>query len=472
MLNSTLHKPPAQDQIQPQPQSGLLRRAWVRLFGMRARQLAEERQPRSWLAYVLMGTQGAALVLVFGHAEIHWLEQRNAVMLAIVGLSLFVLVATAIAAQNCAISCMRRVGVLVRNGAMGSAAEHVAYIVFVLLLEILTYAVAIYVLETNPQALLSDQPIIPFGVAGMVATIVVRAIYIGWTEVQLQIVSRPLPPQWETFLDKGKRIVGGHGENLLEGMRPTSTDMAAVARAYAEMSKPPVRRKAWWNGWLIKRDEEYRAALEEQAKRVAEQLAIIGGNRVAELEAQIASLREQTTRQMQAALGQAEAHAVDMTSRALTSLLATGNLPEWLIEARPELAGFTLTKNVVSRRKAANNSGQKMPTSRADAMRFFLSSLGMTPAKAPANKRGVWIKSSDIPLLSGEQSLPESPTKLAERLGDGATDGRSYIARLDDVMQALLAWHRLPDEIANAWASLPQSGENAEANTGIIALHA
>lgn len=454
---------------------GLLRRGWRRLFGYRATRLTETERPRSFMAYVLMGTQSAALVLVFGHSEISWLEARNPVMVGIVALSLFVLVATAIAAQNCAIACMRRVGILFRNGAYFAALEHVAYIMFVLIVEILTYGIAIDVLETNPQALLSDAPIIPFGATGFLATIALRAAYIGWTEVQLQIVSAPLPPQWETFMARGKEMIGGHGQTILENMHLSSTDLAAVARAFAEMSKPAVKRKAWWNGWLLRRDEEYRTALDEQARRVSDQLQEVSGNRIAELERHYKALIEDAKQQINDAKDGVKEQAIEWTSRALTALLAGGSLPEWLVQARPELADITLTKRVQPRSKAAGNTTTNTPRSRADAMRFFLSSFDITPAKAPHNMRGIWIKSSDIPALIGDNRSPESPTNLAARLGKAANkggesprDGTAYIARLDDVMSALLAYHCVDDNVMNAWALVPAIGADNADNPTVI----
>jgi glutathione S-transferase len=97
-------------------------------------------------------------------------------------------------------------------------------------------------------------------------------------------------------------------------------------------------------------------------------------------------------RQANVAVTQAKADAIEWTSRALTSLLATGKLPDWLVEARPELADITLSKTAASRRKGVANSAPKQPQSRAEALRLFLHSLDLSPAKAPEKKRGVWIK--------------------------------------------------------------------------------
>lgn len=170
------------------------------------------------------------------------------------------------------------------------------------------------------------------------------------------------------------------------------------------------------------------------------------------------------------AIMRAKEDAIDMTSRALTSLLAGGMLPEWLVEARPELAEISLAKTRQTTRKGGAIASAKTPQSRADAMRFFLNSLEISPAKAPDKKRGIWVKSTDINALIGDAKLPESATKLAARLGNNATDGTAYIARLDDVMSQLIAYHCVPEAIAQAWTMLPQSGGNDDDKGAVIDL--
>lgn len=169
------------------------------------------------------------------------------------------------------------------------------------------------------------------------------------------------------------------------------------------------------------------------------------------------------------AITQAKADAIEWTSRALTSLLATGNLPDWLVEARPELADITLSKTAISRGKRAPNSQPKVPQSRTDGQRLFLANLELSPAKAPDKKRGVWLKSPDIVTLSGGLILKEDATKLAQRLGleamkDGTTprDGLAYIAPLEAIMRELIERHKVSEAAAMAWASLPQGSDNAE----------
>lgn len=179
-------------------------------------------------------------------------------------------------------------------------------------------------------------------------------------------------------------------------------------------------------------------------------------------------------RQHQRQMAELEAEIAETRARAADALLvflAGGNLPDWLLEARPELADIALTKRTVSRGKAAGIPTSKAPPSRPDAMRFFLHSLDLSPAKAPNNMRGIWIKSSDIPALIGEHRLPESHTKLAERLGkaankggDAPRDGTAYIARLEDVMSALIAYHCVDEATMNAWANVPQSGADTSDN--------
>jgi len=164
------------------------------------------------------------------------------------------------------------------------------------------------------------------------------------------------------------------------------------------------------------------------------------------------------------AIAEAKEQAIEWTSRAITSLLAGNDLPHWLIEARPELADITLAKRAVSRGKAAGNVAAIMPKSRADALRFFLQSQGITPAK----HRGIWITSSDISLLNGGANMPETPTELAKILGNNTKDGTAYIAPLEKVMERLLAYHCVPELLAKQWANLPQSGGDSDDKGAVI----
>lgn len=197
--------------------------------------------------------------------------------------------------------------------------------------------------------------------------------------------------------------------------------------------------------------------------------------RVTTAEQRLAETIAQAKQQVSDAIASTEDRAIEMTSRALTSLLAGGMLPDWLLEARPELADISLTKTRTTARKGANNAAPSMPKSPADAMRFFLASFDISPAKAPDKKRGIWIKSSDIPALIGEHSLPESPTKLAERLGKAAMkgetsprDGTAYIARLEDVMSQLIAYHCVEDSVMNAWAMVPTTSGDSDDKGAVI----
>jgi hypothetical protein len=205
------------------------------------------------------------------------------------------------------------------------------------------------------------------------------------------------------------------------------------------------------SGWEV-RVQEALARLTPDAIRVELE------QRAAHAEQRLVEIIETTKQQLSEAEAAAKEQAIEITTRALTALLATGNLPEWLLEARPELEGIALTKSRVSTRKAAANSGPRMPTTRADALRFFLSSLDISPAK----HWGIWIPSSGISVLNGGATMPETPTELAKMLGKGAKDGAAYIAPLDKVTERLFAYHCVPESVANAWLSLPQSGDNAE----------
>jgi hypothetical protein len=109
----------------------------------------------------------------------------------------------------------------------------------------------------------------------------------------------------------------------------------------------------------------------------------------AELEAERGRLQE--------AIAGANARAFQQLSSAILHLAATGELPEWVTQQAPELAGLKFG----SFGRSGGNRGAKAPVSeprsRSDAARFWLHSSGVTPGKTPAGRKGIWLKSSDLP---------------------------------------------------------------------------
>lgn len=187
-------------------------------------------------------------------------------------------------------------------------------------------------------------------------------------------------------------------------------------------------------------------------------------------EEKLAETIAQTKERIEAAEERAYEQAIEWTSRAITALASGADLPDWLLEARPELAGITLGKRTTTRGKASPNGGLSAPKSPSDAKRMFLDSLGISPAKAPDNKRGIWVRSSDIPTLSAGAIAKEEATAMARRLGDSARDGLPYIALLDAVMSELMERHKLSEATAKEWASITHSGEDTGEHETVIRL--
>ena len=199
--------------------------------------------------------------------------------------------------------------------------------------------------------------------------------------------------------------------------------------------------------------------------------------RIAAAEQKLAETITTANERIAAAEEAAIAQAIELASRAFTAALAGATLPDWLTEARPELATITLGKRGIARGNMGAYAITKATQSPADARRFFLHSLGLSPAKAPDKSRRIWVKSTDIVTLSGDLISREEATRLAERLGkeaskDGVSprDGLPYIAPLDTVMRELSERHKLSEAVTNAWANVPQSGLDTDDKGAVIEL--
>src|SRR5258708_3122214 len=74
--------------------TGVVQRLMSHLFGSQASRLTERAAPAHWLSYVLILSQSAAVLLVFGHAELPLLGNPSWAVRAIAAMGLFVLLAT------------------------------------------------------------------------------------------------------------------------------------------------------------------------------------------------------------------------------------------------------------------------------------------------------------------------------------------------------------------------------------------
>jgi hypothetical protein len=248
--------------------SGIVPRLMARVFGERAARLTERLQRVHWLSYLLVVSQSVAVILVLGHAELPLLFDASWAIRALASMGVFVLVATVVSADLALLETLRRVPVLARNRQSGQLREHLAYVLFVLLIEASTYAVVLAVLDSNPRALITSAPLIPNAGPVFVAQVILRAVLVCWTAVQLVIVRGRLPILLSTLTATGKEIVGAHVERRLAGLDIAGISLPAGFRVYAAMSKPPRRIRTWWNGWLVNRELAAEAEEDRQVQNV------------------------------------------------------------------------------------------------------------------------------------------------------------------------------------------------------------
>ena len=469
---------------------GALRRAWRWLVGSHPR-LRESEGRTSWLSYLLMLVQSLTLVLIGGSVELRTLLSGAPLPeKALMTLSLAVLVLGTYAADMCAQRTMGRISVLWRNRRGWVATEHTLYVAFVVGVEMATYAVALYVIETNPQALLAGASILPTTALVIGVMVGVRALIIAWTYVQLKVIADPLPANDLTLMRQIVEKTGGHADAQLDGLQLQARDLPTVLNAIAEMSKPPRRIPHWYNGWLRRRDAE--AEAEQDALR-ARQIAALqslthdevaeaqenAARQIAAAEAATQQAREdvqwtqdEARRQIAETAAAANTQATQRTLDAVLALVAAGKLPDWLIAERPDLADFSLASVVgaQSGRRSGNGAGiggrapnsvpARESSSPSQRQRAFLLEQGITPAAAPEGKRGVWLRASDLATLTGGKSGSETPQALIRRLGDGLKVGVAYVAPFEPTMRELAERHLLADAPRIWWASQSQSGDD------------
>lgn len=249
------------------------------LFGRKRGGLSEHSAGAHILSYLLVVVESVTVVLVLGHTLITLLLSSGWVIRAIAAMALFILIASVWAADLALIRSFQRIPALARNRQSFAVLEHVAFILFVMLIEGITYGVVIGTLDTNASALLSAAPIIAPTSPLFAAQIVLRAILLGWTTVQLLIVVNPLPVQLATLLNVGKSIVGAHVERQLEDLDLASVPLAGSFQVYAAMARPPRRTPTLINGWLRRRDDHREREEARQADQVREGLAALDAAR-------------------------------------------------------------------------------------------------------------------------------------------------------------------------------------------------
>lgn len=156
-------------------------------------------------------------------------------------------------------------------------------------------------------------------------------------------------------------------------------------------------------------------------------------------------------RRLREALANAEGHALDLFTKAMLHVMATQELPAWVAERAPELAGLKFSTS----RKGSGMRGAKAPVSeprtRSDAIRYWLESIGVRVEKTPAGRKGIWVKSSDLAALTDNRLTGESATKLARLLGDETKISTAWACPFDRVMSELYTSNRLSSDARMFW---------------------
>lgn len=464
------------------PNDGRAVRAWRWLWGQRRKRLTEQEGRMSVSSLLLTISQSIALVLVFGHAEIPWLLSGNPGARLVAVASLSILIITAVAADTTMLKSLRRMSILRRNRQMGMWWEHFCYVGFVVGIEAVTFMTAIYVLDQDPAKLLSPEPLLPAVAIILFVQVGLRAALTAWTYIQSQLVAQKLPPVWETGMALGRELVGGHANEILESLHLENRDIAAVMNAFAQMSKKPKRRPTRWNAKARARDEQYEQELEQERQHVVHALQGLSRNHDDELRAQFTEeLRQVSARHaaeidgwkaqvsrlqavVEATRNDAATTIEQTLYRAWMSVASTGQLPDDLLEKFPLFRDISL-RNV--RAKPAD----KAPQSSTDRHELFLRELGITPAKRPGNRKGLWVKSTDIGRLISGQIKPQSLLDVVKNAGDGETDGRAYIAPIGPLMEELFTRHWVSDEARILWQQHVEPAGNVPAIGRVIPLH-
>jgi hypothetical protein len=280
------------------------------------------------------------------------------------------------------------------------------------------------------------------------------------------------PPTDRDFV----RIIGARAaERAMEKLEGIPLDAVGMGRLYRIQAVGNDDSLTW-----SARAEKLVAVMEELAPGEQERVYL---QRIAELEAaqeaahtQAQRHIETAQRQIAEANEQANASATQRTTDALLHLLTTGTLPDWLIEERPDLAGFSLASFTGGAASGAGRRGAKgaassmpEPTGRAGKQRAFLIEQGIEPSSAPVGKRGVWLRVADVTTLTDGKRGSESPQDMVRRLGAGATVGRTLVAPFESVMRELAERHLLTDAVRMWWASQTGSGDDAAADAGDMA---
>lgn len=160
----------------------------------------------------------------------------------------------------------------------------------------------------------------------------------------------------------------------------------------------------------------------------------------------LSAKHEQTITQLKAEVSHAYDQAAHQVMSALVATYGTGIVPAWITQRYPELDGMVLASIGNAARKPARSLADRAPKAPTNSEQLLdiLAQLSIQPAKKPnPNSKDIWVKSSAIEVLSNGHITNGAQTELAQRLGDGAMDGRAYIVPMRKLVAELRTGSRL-----------------------------
>jgi hypothetical protein len=434
--------------------TGLLKRVAVYLLGNRTRELEEEVHRASPLVYVLTLVQSAAVVLVLGHTELLQLFSSGtnfAVKVAVAAL-LGTVVLTVVAADLTVVRCMNRIGALKRTRSP-LLFEHYAYIAFLFGIEITTLTLLFTAMDRSPASLISTTgaSIIPTSGVFFGIQTVARAVLLGWTSIQLNIVNQPLPRGPDTLDRKMMGMLGGQAVAQLDLYQFGDADLADIVNAYAKVAQLPPRQAHWWNRGAVERENTQRDEQIHHTTEVVAALKNLAHNR--EEESELLRLQIVEMEEKQHALQ----HSIQQEIRngvvyALLYYAQHREFPAALLASAPELADLALPGSVRGA-KLPRSVLSREPKGKTDAQRFLFESNGITPFDPPTGRKGTWMNRAMVEWATEGKYTGESVTNFLKMLGGKATIGRSYVAPFDAVMRDLYQRNLLGDVCRIWWES-------------------
>ena len=437
----------------PPAEDGLLGSLRRRFFGRTARRLLEEEERVPFLARVLTVAQSLAVVLVLGHSEVPLLLGAALTVRILVGMALSVLIVTVVAADYCLVKTMQRLPVLARRNQWVSVAAYLAYALFVGLVEISTYAVVLYVLDRDPQALLRTAPLLPTTGLLFLAQVVLRAALIFWTMVQLFLTARKLPVQPATLSDHSAELLGGKALQLIAELNTEHADLPTIFAAYAASVDTTTREgTGWYTWWPFRRQAEAAASARRQR----------WNDLVATLQRFSSSSAEEFEARLQSAVRK-------QLSEVVRQLALTGELPGWAAELAPEAARRFTTGTTSAggrwqssmRPSSRTKKVEQQEVSPVELRRLFRLRYQIRDIR-PEGSKGEWLTGPDLLRLvrqdaAGKPTITGSRARdIVETLGKGRLSGGRRpvsVAPFEKVMAFLYESGLLLPEAASWWAS-------------------